>query len=110
MTRLQQKLADNLSQKQQVMLDPATIILVATIVSEVIKMIKKCREKPEDSITLVNLPNEKEKRVLKRKIRKTLGWRKSFKEGDKYYNAVLDTGREATLQDLHEEFALAGND
>jgi hypothetical protein len=107
---LEQKLIDNLCKKQQVVFDPMTAILIAKLAIDLIKMIQKCREKPQDAVTLVHLPNDKEKRLVKRKIRQTIGWVKYFKEGDKYYEAVLSTGRDATAQDLEDAYNSLGRE
>lgn len=105
---LAEKLQGNLQTKQEVVIDPATIMLVITLVTEIVKAIQKCKAKPTDGLVLVNFPSEREKRVLKRKIRQKLGWRRYWKEGDAYYDATLKTGQNTTLEDLKNAYDGAG--
>ncbi len=108
MLNLEQKLIDNLCKKQQVVFDPMTAILIAKLAIDLIKMIQKCREKPQDAVTLVHFPSAKEQKVVKRRLRRSLGWVRYLKEGDKYFQAVLATGRETTGQDLEDAYKSLG--
>ncbi len=108
MLNLEQKLIDNLCKKQQVVFDPMTAILIAKLAIDLIKMIQKCREKPQDAVTLVHFPSEREQKVVKRKLRRELGFFKYLKEGEAYYQAVLATGRETTGQDLEDAYDSLG--
>jgi hypothetical protein len=105
---LAQKLQDNLQNKQQVVIDPATIMLIVTLTNVLIQVIKKCREKPEEAVLVAQYPNIREKRVLKRKILQTIGIRRYISEGKKYYHAVLATGRETTIKDLEDAYGKVG--
>lgn len=101
---LAQKVQDKLVTKQDVVIDPATVMLIMTIVSGVIRAWKECKKKPEEAVVVAQYPTDKEKRGLKRLIRKELGLRKYWKEGSKYYDAVLEAGSEITTKDLRDVF------
>lgn len=99
-SNIAQKLQDNLHYKQQVVIDPATIMLIISITTTVIKAIKKCKEKPEEALMLAKFPSKREQKLLRRNLRQGLGWVKYWKEGDLYYKAALETGQTITLQEI----------
>jgi hypothetical protein len=94
---------------QEVVIDPMTMMLIASIVIEVIKAIKKCREKPQEAVTLVKYPNDREKKVLKRHVRRKLGLVKYWKEGNQYCNALLTTGQQVTTQEIVNAYQECGD-
>lgn len=99
-----QKVQDRLVKEQKVMLDPATIMLIITLVSSVISAIKKCKEKPEEAVVVAHFPTPREEKMLKRKIRQQLGWLKYWREGEQYYQAVRATGKDLTAKDFEDSY------
>jgi hypothetical protein len=99
-----QKVQDRLVKEQKVMLDPATIMLIITLVSSIISAIQKCKAKPEEAILVAHYPTHREEKLLKRQIRKELGWVKYWKEGQQYYEAVKATGKDLTVQDFKQSY------
>jgi hypothetical protein len=99
-----QKVLDNLSLKQEVVFDPMTAMMIGSMVLELIKIIKKCREKPETAVTVAHYPTPQEKRILKRVVRRKLGFFKNWNEGDRYVEAILDSGKTTTTQDFIEAY------
>lgn len=87
-----------------VFVDPATLMMIMTIISGVIKALQECRKNRQEAVKVAYNPGPVEKRVLKRQIRKNLGWRKSLTEGNKYYNAILAEGLEITPQDMDNAY------
>ena len=92
------------SDKQEVFFDPATITLITTIVLQVIKLIKHCTkdsETPEkEALEVAHRPSYRAERQLNRILRKKLGWKKYWKEGTKYKEAILDEGKTLTKEDI----------
>lgn len=99
-----QKVQDKLVKEQRVMLDPATIMLIITLVSGIISAIKKCKEKPEEAVVVAHHPTPREEKLLKRKIRQHLGWIKYWREGEQYYQAVRATGKDLTVNDFEDSY------
>lgn len=99
-----QKVQDKLVKEQKVFVDPATIMLIITLVSTIISAIQKCKAKPEEAVVVAHHPTPREEKLLKRKIRQQLGWIKYWKEGQQYYEAVRATGKELTIQDFEQSY------
>ena len=74
-----------------VIVDPASIIMVTSVIIEVIKLIKRCRTERE-TINVAHNPSSFEKRVLYRIIRKKLGWKEYFRNRHTLANSILNTG------------------
>ena len=98
--RIAQQVQDKLKVEQKVFVDPATIMLIITLVSTIISAIQKCKSKPEEAVLVAQYPDPREQRMLKKTIRKKLGWIKYWKEGDSYYEAVVATGKNLTAGDF----------
>jgi hypothetical protein len=77
------------SKEVEVVFDPITISLIASIVIEVVKLLKGCKRNEDDVVRTVQSPNIIERRVLRRIVRKKLGIRRYIREGTPIYNAVL---------------------
>lgn len=104
MNNIARKLQDNLYTKQAVVIDPATVMLIMSLVSAVIKIWQDCKKKPEEAVVVAQYPTSRERRVLKRIIRRELGLVKYWREGDKYYEAMLQTGQELNTQDIKDAY------
>jgi len=119
---LAERVANDLEHKQQVFVDPATIMMIIALTEAVLKAVKACREareakkaKEQQQIKITDSqaelisynmrhPTEREKRQLKRVVRKEIGFVKYWKEGEKYTNALLSTGKGITPQELKDSF------
>jgi hypothetical protein len=99
-----QKVQDKLVKEQKVFVDPATIMLIITLVSTIISAIQKCKAKPEEAVVVAHHPTPREEKLLKRKIRQQLGWVKYWREGQQYYEAVRSTGKDLTIQDFEQSY------
>lgn len=96
--------------KQQVVIDPVTMSLIAGVVIELIKAIIACRqekkkkqEQPvEEFAKQVALnPTQRQKRVLRRELRKKFGRKHNI---DKHEEVIISTGQELTNEELKEMF------
>lgn len=99
-----QKVQDKLVKEQKVFVDPATIMLIITLVSTIISAIQKCKKEPENAVMVAHYPTHKEERLLKRKIRQHLGFVKYWKDGENYFQAIRTTGKELTISDFEDSF------
>ena len=87
----------------EVMIDPATMIMVAGLIIELVKMVKKCRTEKE-VIKSAKKPTMFEKRVLYRVIRKKLTWRQYFKRRNEISDAIFNTGASMTEEEVFKLF------
>ena len=73
-------------------LDPVTIMLIASVISIVLKIIiEKCEE--QDIQKLSRRPTFLQRLVLRRTLKKKLGLKRFFQEGEEYQQAILQIGR-----------------
>ena len=88
------------SREQEVMVDPATLMLIAKISISIIKAIKACKDSAEDRESIVRDPSLADEGVLKGIVRKKLGWWKYFLIGGKVISAIKEMGTEVNHNDL----------
>lgn len=108
MTKLEQKLAQNLYGKSTVaftMPTPEQIEQIKALVAAVMAFIKSCKKTPEAAVTVSQNPSESDKRGVKRVVRKELGFFRNLFQGADYVEAVLKTGKEVTVEEMREAFA-----
>lgn len=87
----------------QVMVDPVTMLMVAKIIIELVRLIKKCRTE-EDTIESVKSPTIFERRVVYRVIKKRLTWRQYFARRQKISDAIFKVGSDMSEDDMFELF------
>ncbi len=87
---------------QEVMVDPATLLLIAKISVAVIKTIRRCRESDTERTTVVKAPTASDDKILKRIVRKQLGWFKYMTTGGKIVQAMKEMGTELTENELEQ--------
>ena len=90
------------SKNQEVFVDPATLILIGKISVTVIRLIKGCRESREERQTTVKSPTFDDERVLKRVVRRELGWFKYMRTGRKVIKAIKEVGLELDENELEQ--------
>lgn len=95
----------NTGNKQEVFVDPVTITLIATIIREVVNLIKQCTKSPEEAHVIVTNPSSEHISKLKAIIRKKVGFIKYFIVGVKILKAVRKTGREIQGTDANVLFS-----
>ena len=87
---------------EEVFVDPATLILIGKISVTVIRLIKGCKESREERQTSVNTPTLDDERVLKRVVRRQLGWFKYMRTGKKVIKAIKEVGFELNETELEQ--------
>ena len=68
---------------EEVFVDPATLILIGKISVTVIRLIKGCKKSREERQEIVNAPTLEDDRILKKVVRRHLGWFKYMATGSK---------------------------
>ena len=87
---------------QEVAIDPATIILIGKISLSVIRAIKKCAEEAGEREDIIKNPTRKNGKVLKRIVRRELGWVKYLLIGGKVIDAMKEMGTEMSHSELEQ--------
>ena len=87
---------------EEVFVDPATLILIGKISVTVIRLIKGCKKSKEERQEIVNTPTLDEERVLKKVVRRQLGWFKYMTTGGKVIKAIKEVGFELDENDLEQ--------
>ena len=78
---------------QEVVVDPATLILIGKISIRIIRLIKSCKDSNEERTVAVQYPTINENKILKRIVRRELGWLKYAIMGRRIIKAIknIDT-------------------
>ena len=87
------------SEYQEVFVDPASIALMSTVILNVIKLIKVCRNDSSQAVQVVHKPNLLQRRALKRAIREELGV-EEFALRSKYYKEIMKQGTQITESEM----------
>ena len=88
--------------EEEVFVDPATIILIGKISVTVIRLIKGCKKSREERQSTVSAPTLDDERVLKKVVRRQLGWFKYMTTGGKVIKAVKEVGFELDENELEQ--------
>jgi len=96
-TRLQSKVSP---EENHIAVDPVTMIIIIQIVTLLIRTLQNCKNGASLKSTFTD-PTRVDKFILKRIIRKELGWFKNLLEGKHYYNSILEeSSREVTIKEI----------
>lgn len=95
-------IAKHLCNSEGCSIDPITVLIIINIVIEVVKLINECQEEDTNEVKKLNKPSKLEKRILKRIVRKELGFFRYWFYGNSYLNALEKTGQKITKQELQE--------
>ena len=88
------------SGKQEVMMDPATIALIAKVSIKVIATIRQCKNSESDIQSIINSPDPQDEGSLKRIVRRELGWFKYFLIGAKVVRSLKSVGSKMDRNEL----------
>lgn len=114
--KMNRKVVDGM-EVQEVALDPVTLSLILSAITTSIKLIKRCRAEREQAsgdtyndkiqmaVSVAHNPMGRDRRVLRRILRRKMGWIRFWREGGKTYNAILETGKDVTEDEMREMFA-----
>ena len=95
---------------EEVFVDPATLILIGKISVTVIRLIKGCKKSREERQEVVIAPTINENRILKRVVRRHLGWFKYITMGGKVLTAIKEVGCELNEDELEQADLFNDND
>lgn len=109
MLRVVEKIYNNLvgsvtKKNVEFKLDQETIEKIGAIVLEIVALFQSCKKTPEEAVQVAHNPGVGDKRRMRRVVRKELGLFKYLREGGEYYDAVLKTGYDLTLDDMVEAY------
>ena len=98
--RIYNKAYNNGNKSEEVFVDPASLLLIGKISVAVIRTIKRCRDSNAERTAVVKAPTSTDDKMLKRIVRKELGWVKYMTTGDKIVNAIKEMGTELSEDEL----------
>jgi len=90
------------NKKEKTVEDPITIIMIASVVIECIKIIKECKKNTYEALFLIKRLSDRHDKVLKRELRKRMGFVKYHLFGKKYLRAFRYAAREIKIADIIE--------
>jgi hypothetical protein len=99
---ISQKIYAKYAPQEGLSLDPASIILIAELVFELVKLWKECKKKPEDALSAAHSPGVFDKLLFRRMLRKELGRKEFQNSGERLLEAFAEVGAELTLEDVKE--------
>ena len=87
------------SNRQEVVFDPITAIKMGKIALDVFRTVRKCRKANQVKETAYN-PQRRDQVILKRVVRKHLGWRGFRQNGQDVIKSLLKTGQGLTEEEI----------
>ena len=99
-SKIYNKIYNKNNENQEVFVDPATVILIGKISLTVIRLIKGCKESREEREAAVRTPTLDDDKILKRVVRRKLGWFKNMRMGGKVIKAMKEMGVELNNDEL----------
>ena len=95
---------------QEVVVDPATLILIGKISIRIIRLIKSCKDSNEERTAAVQYPTTNENKILKKIVRRELGWLKYAIMGRRIVKAIKEVGTDLTYGELEAAELYRDND
>ena len=95
---------------EEVVVDPATLILISKISIRLIRLIKRCKDSNEESTPTLKYPTTTEHIILKRIVRRELGWLKYAIMGRRIVTAIKEVGVDLTDDELEAAELYRDND
>jgi hypothetical protein len=104
MSNLTEKIQNNLAKAsgENKTFDPVTIAIVLSIIYSVFKLFQECRKTPDEVVEVSANPTLLQRRFLHRKLWRELDYNTRKNDGDQIFNAMLETGKELTAEDVLE--------
>ena len=87
---------------EEVFVDPATLMLIGKISITVIRLIKGCKKSRGERQEVVNTPTLDEELILKRVVRRHLGWFKYMTTGGKVIKSIKEVGFTLNEEELEQ--------
>jgi hypothetical protein len=101
-TKIYNKAYNKGKETEEVFVDPATLILIGKISVTVVRLIKGCKKSREERQEVVNTPTLDDELVLKKVVRRHLGWFKYMTTGGKVIKAIKEVGFELNENELEQ--------
>ena len=95
---------------EEVFVDPATLILIGKISIRIIRLIKSCKDSNEERTATVKHPATNENKILKRIVRRELGWLKYAIMGRRIITSIKEVGADLTCGELEAAELYTDND
>ena len=95
---------------EEVVVDPATLILISKISIRIIRLIKSCKDSNEERTAAVKYPTTNENKILKKIVRRELGWLKYVIMGRRIVKAIKEVGTDLTYGELEAAELYRNND
>jgi hypothetical protein len=95
---------------EEVVVDPATLILIGKISVTIIRLIKSCKDSNEERTAAVKYPTTNENKILKKIVRRELGWLKYVIMGRRIVKAIKEVGTDLTYGELEAAELYRNND
>lgn len=90
--------------KQEVFIDPATILTFVSLVTELVKLLKGCKKSPEDVVETAARPSFADTHRLKAAVRRKIGFVQYWFHGDKIVAEVLKEAKKQSIEDIQEMY------
>jgi len=87
--------------QEEVFVDPASISMYIAIITAVVKLVKRCRE-AKDVPESAQQPTSFEQMVVKRVVRRKLGFKRYRREGKDIAQSVFTVGAGSTPEEIDE--------
>lgn len=84
-------------------IDPAMIVLIVNLVSELVSMFQGCKQNPEQAQGIMNKPTLLQKIALGNILSKHVGFF-NFKLKNELKEVLLSTGKSVTIEDVQEAY------
>jgi len=88
------KVAYRLEDEEDYKIDITTILLITSIIVNVIRLIQHCYSSPRSGFVRAKMLTKGDMKDLNRELRRTLGWWKYFRQGEKYREMLCKYVRE----------------
>lgn len=90
--------------------DPSIIVPIAELVMQMVMMIQEsCAENdPDGGLEIAQRPTRFQRWILRRRVRRELGWRGYRKHGSEIQKALLRTGRQTNIEEMRELYDEVG--
>ena len=95
---------------EEVVIDPATLMLIGKISVTIIRLIKSCKDSNEERTAAVKYPTTNENKILKKIVRRELGWLKYAIMGRRIVKAIKEVGTDLTYGELEAAELYRDND
>jgi hypothetical protein len=83
-------------------IDPATILVALAILQGVLSLWKECKKEPDEIELSCKVPSDRDIAVLKRQIRRELGFFRNWREGKKMLENTLQTASELNRNEIEK--------